>query len=200
MDWNNVSLDELPALIWRELERGCAELEHPFRTPVFGTADEWAASLRTVVLRGVDPARRLLICHTDLRSQKVRHLRRNPQAQWLFYDPRQKIQLRASGLCTVHRSDDLARKAWEDTPLASRAHYCAMFPPGEMISSPEAAFAPGWKESSPTVEQAEAGWPNFAVIVTTVDSFDWLQLRYEGHRRAGFTWTGERLAANWIAP
>ena len=200
MEWTFSNLDELPSLIWQSLERGCKELDHPFRTPVFGTADEWAASLRTVVLRGVDPSRRLLTCHTDFRSQKIRHLWRNPQAQWLFYDARSKIQLRASGLCSLHHGDDVARKAWLNTPLASRANYCSLLPPGEMISNADAAYTPGWKASEPTVQQAEAGWPNFAVIVTTVDSFDWLQLRIEGHRRAGFTWTGERLVANWIAP
>lgn len=200
MDWETKSLDELLTRIWTAFEAGCRELQHPFHAPALATSSDIEPALRTVILRGADPAGRLLVCHTDIRSAKCRELRCCTRAQWLFPDPAARVQIRAGGETMVHSRNALAREAWLKTPLASRANYCTKWAPGVRIGSPGDALPAAWKEHGPTVEEAEAGFANFAVLATTVEHFDWLQLAADGQRRAGFAWTGERFAGNWLVP
>jgi len=199
MEWIFDRLSELPPQIWRTLELAAREIDNPMRTATLGTANDLHASLRTVILRHVDPARRLLICHTDARSAKVRELRKNPQVQWLFYHPAERIQIVAGGQAMIHQNNAFARDAWQSTPLINRVNYCTRLAPGIEIPSADAAW-PKWQEETPTVEESEIGWPNFAVIVAEIEHLELLQLRPEGHRRAGFTWTGRDFRGHWLVP
>ena len=200
MDWTTTNLDELVAQIWRALERAGHEEGNPFRTPSLGTANELEVSLRTVVLRHVHPATRELTCHADYRSRKIWDIRKNPQVGWLFHHPGEKIQVRAGGTALVHQNNSVARAAWQGTPLANRLNYCTALAPGTRLAGPDTSLPAQWKHSPPTLEETEAGWPNFAVIRTTIDHLEWLHLRPEAHRRAGFTWMENHFSGHWLVP
>ena len=200
MDWTTTNLSELLAQIWPVLERACDEEGNPWRTPALGTANELEISLRTVVLQQVHPASRELVCHTDYRSRKVWELRRNPQVRWLFYHPGEKIQVRAGGTVLVHQNNSVTRSAWQRTSLANRLNYCTTLAPGTRLAEPDTSRPARWKNCLPTLEETEAGWPNFAVIVTTIEHLEWLHLRPDGHRRAGFTWLENRFSGHWLVP
>ncbi len=200
MDWTTANLDELVVQLWQGLERGGTEEGNPLRTPTFGTASELELSLRTVVLRQVHVASREFACHTDYRSRKIWEIRKNPQVRWLFHHPGEKIQIRAGGTALIHQNDSLARAAWQQTPLTNRLNYCTPLAPGTRLPSPDASRPARWKHCLPTLEETEVGWPNFAVIVTTIEHLEWLHLRPEGHRRAGFTWIENRFSGHWLVP
>jgi pyridoxamine 5'-phosphate oxidase len=198
--WNAHQLDALLPQIWHALQLACAELHHPFRTPVLGTAGEMGCELRTVILREVQPDARLLICHTDQRSPKVRAIEHRPRVQWLFHDPREGVQIRASGPSSLHQGDDPARQAWQRTPLPSRLNYCSAQAPGTPIPDPADALPATLREGGLTVEQSESGWPNFCLIVTTVERLEFLQLQSDGHHRALFAWSGRQFDSAWLVP
>jgi pyridoxamine 5'-phosphate oxidase len=200
LNWATINLNELLAQIWPLLERASQEAGNPLRTPVFGTANELEISLRTVVLRQVQPASRELVCHTDYRARKSWEIRKNPQVRWLFYHPGEQIQIRAGGTAILHQNNDVARAAWERTPLPNRRNYGTPLAPGTRLPSPDASLPAGWKNGLPTLDESEIGWPNFAVVVTAVDQLEWLHLRPEGHRRAGFTWVGDHFSGHWLVP
>ncbi|MBM3876579.1 MAG: hypothetical protein FJ386_07665 [Verrucomicrobia bacterium] len=201
MHWSFSALDDLPGLVWRALEEAAAAAEHPLRTAAFGTATQFDASMRTVVLRSVDTARRQLACHSDVRTAKVQHLRLNPNVQWLFHDAAARVQLRITALAMTHHVDAIAEAAWKSVPVTNRPNYCSRHPPGTAIAAPELALPAEWRERVPTPDETARGFDNFAVLVTTVEHMDWLQLGADGrHRRAGFTWTGTRFSGVWLAP
>ena len=200
MNWTTTNLDELLAQIWQALARGGAEEGNPLRTPALGTANEHEMSLRTVVLRHVNLASHELVCYADYRSRKIWEIRKNPQVRWLFHHPGEKIQIRAGGVAMVHQNNTVARAAWQNTPLANRTNYCTALAPGTRLADPDASLPARWKHVPPTREETEAGWPNFAVIVTTIDHLEWLHLRPDGHRRAGFTWMQNRFSGHWLVP
>jgi pyridoxamine 5'-phosphate oxidase len=200
VNWNSRHFDALLPQIWHVLRLACDELQHPFRAPVLGTAGAKHCELRTVILREAQPGPRLLVCHTDFRSPKIRDIQRQPQVQWLFHQPLDGVQIRASGPATIRHGDDLARQAWQQTPLPSRSNYCSVQPPGTPIAEPSAALPVHWRDGGMTVEQSEAGWPNFCVIVTTVERLEFLQLKSDGHHRIAFTWRGDQFDAAWIVP
>lgn len=198
--YTTTDLATLPARLWNELERAAAEPANPFRTPVLGTTNLFECSLRVVVLRRADAAKRHLIAYSDGRAQKVHQLKLCEQAHWLFYDPARRTQLRISAGTMLHQNDPITREHWQALPLAGRRNYCANLPPGTDIHAPGDAIAPELKLSSVTKQQLEVGYENFVVLVATVDQIDWLQLDDETHVRAVFNWTAAGWSGLWLVP
>ena len=200
MSLNAADLETLPARIWRDLESAVADEAGPFRTPVLGTTNLFECSMRVVILRQADGARRELMCYSDARAQKVHQLKLCEQAHWLFHDPARRLQLRISAHTMVHQNDPVAREHWLKTPLAHRRNYSANQPPGSDIHAPGDAIAPALKSPKVTARELEPGYENFSVLVSTVDQIDFLQLGDEGHVRAVFNWTAVTWSGLWLVP
>lgn len=200
MSFTATDLETLPAALWRDWERAVETESHPFRTPVLGTTNLFECAMRVVVLRRADAAKRQLVSYSDARAQKVHQLKLCEQAHWLFYDPARRVQLRVSAGTMVHQSDRIAAEHWQQTPLAHRRNYCANQPPGTDIHAPGDAIAPELKSPKVTAQQLEAGFENFAVLVSTVDQIEFLQLADEGHIRAVFNWTAAKWSGLWLVP
>ena len=174
------------AAMWSLLVRASDDPGDPFRTPALATIGNAGPSVRTVVLRDVIAGLGRLVCYSDRRSPKIADLRQNPRAEWLFYNPAKKNQIRASGLSTIHIGDDIAREAWRGVPLPNRANYCTSKPPGATLAPGESPFPSAWKGALPTLEQSGAGFTNFTVIETEITSIDWLSLRPGENEREQF--------------
>ena len=200
MSYAATDLEALPQAIWSDLERAVTDPASPFRTPVLGTTNLFECAMRVVVLRHADGAKRELVCYSDARAQKVHQLKLCEQGHWLFHDPARRLQLRISAHTMVHQSDAIARVHWAKTPLAYRAHYCANLPPGTDLHAPGDAIAPALKSPKVTAKEVEPGFENFAVLVSTVDQLEWLQLGDEGHVRAVFNWTAAKWSGLWLVP
>jgi hypothetical protein len=197
--WDN--FEAILANCWEMLSRGVTKARDPFHTPVLGTATALGCSLRTVVLRRVIRPQRLLICHTDRRSDKVRQIEANSRVSWLFYHPRQKVQLRLVGPATLHTNDALADEQWAATSLMSRRCYCAEAGPGTPSPEPISGLPDSLLDRTPTLAESEAGRENFVVVAGRIDYMDWLYLQARGgHRRARFIWGEDGYSATWVAP
>lgn len=182
------SLDAIFVQIWIDLAQGAARAAHPFHTPALASLAADGPDLRTVVLRYAELEARQLLCHTDYRSPKVRELREQCNAAWLFYHPMNKIQLRIRGTVTVHHDDELARARWKKATRRSRQCYRTQLAPGTATDAPGIG------------EPLAAGFQNFAVIDCTVHSIDWLYLHSQGHLRARFDWQDGQWRSGWVAP
>jgi hypothetical protein len=108
--------------------------------------------------------------------------------QWLFYDPAARVQIRLRGRCRIHHRDPLADALWETVPEANRVNYRSPHAPGEPLTDPSAE-SPG-----------SSGGENFAVLLTTVDEMDWLELGTPRHRRMRLRWAGSEWTGQWIQP
>lgn len=189
-NWCTDSLAELNDIIWASLTRACSAPGEPWRLPALATLGTTGPQARTVVLREADADSRHLVAWTDVRSPKVAELRREPRAHWLFHDPANGRQLRASTLVRVHHDNELARAAWATVPEANRANYQGVAVPGTVTAQPASA--------GQVPDGARP--PQFAVLVATVYELDWLWLDPHGHRRAWFRWTEERWTGAWLVP
>lgn len=176
---------------WARLSAGATDAGSAFHTPVVAIShEETGASVRTVVLRRVDPAQRLLFFHTDRRSPKFESLHHERKAAWLFYDPALKLQLRVLTTTTLHTEDAIAHEMWRTTPAETRALYGSPLTPGTPL--------PGPLLSPPA--PASDGRDNFAVVRCEVVEIDWLFLHPTGHRRIRFTLDDEHVTSTWLAP
>ncbi len=187
-------LDATLAKAWGLLDLGVTDRRSPFHTPTIATIrGDGAPSVRTVVLRAVDPDRRTLRFHTDRRSNKVRELVVDPRVALHFYDPAEKIQLRVDGRATLHVEDAAAAEAWDGTRPFSRLCYGVSPNPGVEITDPRMA-------AQETSGDRDAGRENFAAVSVDIACLEWLYLAAHGHRRARFTWEGQNPTAAWRVP
>ncbi|MDO9498548.1 pyridoxamine 5'-phosphate oxidase family protein [Falsiroseomonas sp.] len=184
-------LDATLAEAFRLIARGVADRRHPFHTPTLATlAADGAPSARTVVLRGFDAATRQLRIHTDRRAAKVAELNAQPRASLHMYDHGAAVQLRLSCLATLHADDAVAQSGWAASRDFSRMCYAIQPAPGTPCAEPPPAPA-----------DAEAGRPNFCVVLLRIDRLEWLHLAAAGHRRAHFAWSGPGgPEAGWLVP
>jgi pyridoxamine 5'-phosphate oxidase len=189
-------LDGSSAHAWAMLVRGAADRRAAFHSPVVATADERGEpSQRVMVLRAVDVPRRTLRFHSDLRSAKLNHLKQQPRASVLAYDGHAKLQLRMGAVVSVHHSDEVAKAAWTATRPQGRLCYEQAVAPGQPIAAP----LPELPAQARTAT-GDDGTANFAVLILTVDSLEWLYLATEGHRRAHWCWDGAAWQGQWLAP
>lgn len=176
------------------LARGAADRRHPFHTLQVATlGEDGAPSVRTVVLRAVEPSARRIRFHTDARSRKARELAAEPRLAICAYHPAAGIQLRLWGEATLHRDDGVAEAAWAATRPFSRACYRLAAAPGTPAPDPYAALTEAG-------EGAEAGRAAFLAVTVAVARMEFLHLAASGHRRALYDWSSGALEARWLVP
>lgn len=184
------------ARVFAPLAAAAAGPGHPFRSFAVATADPAGApEVRTVILRGFDPAERTLAFFTDSRSPKFDYLVRQKRAALLFYDAAARLQVRTLAAVTVHHGDADARLVWSATRGESRTMYAERYAPGEEVP-PETETA---HPSVPPVDDPFA-FGNFAVVECRFDSLDVLELSPLGNRRAVLSWEGKSVRLTRLAP
>ena len=192
LPWHS-DLDAALEEAWRRLVRGAADRRSPFHTmTVATTRPDGAPTARTMVLRGVDPARRVLRFHTDRRSPKLAELTADARVALLLYDPGARLQLRIDGRAAILAEGAVPDALWARTREQSRTCYRQPEGPGTPLPGPELAI--------PDAVDDAHGRDRFTAVEVTVDRLDWLFLNIGGHRRALFDWTGGDLSQGWIAP
>ncbi|WP_404325653.1 pyridoxamine 5'-phosphate oxidase family protein [Aerophototrophica crusticola] len=156
---------------------------------------------RTVVLRGVQPADRILRFHTDRRAPKLAGLAAEPRVGLLLYDPGARLQLRLDGVAEVVGEGGLPDRLWDRSHPGSRACYRQPVAPGASVDGPRVAIPPAGEPAH--------GRENFAIVQVRVHRLDWLFLNADGHRRACFDFSpagegpspeghgGQGIAAGW---
>jgi hypothetical protein len=191
----DLDLQQIPQECWKLLREGVSTAGSAMHTPCLATVGEHGPSVRTVVLRYFDEDQRMLACHTDIRSAKIREAEADSRASWLFYDPQRKLQLRLAGQLSIHVDDGLADNRWDQTTDMGRACYNTASGSGQQVSRP--ARAPGRISDE---KEARLARSQFAVIACRIEFLDWLLLSAKGHRRAQFLWRADKLEASWVTP
>ncbi|MBC04267.1 MAG: hypothetical protein CMJ34_13355 [Phycisphaerae bacterium] len=181
------------AAIWSLWQRGVVDSRSPMRLPVVGTVGvDGLPELRTVVLRSAQLDTRQLVLHSDIRAAKVSAIKQRPSLAWHFWNPRHRLQLRASGPARLHLSGPILDTAWARLSDHQKRTYAATAPPASTLE--EAG------DGLPPLQQAESGRANFCVVAGTINHIDVLQLRRGGHRRCLLSWSEDRWSAQWVVP
>lgn len=196
-----ISHGEILKKIWKHLDLGVLEREHPFHTPVFASIGaDGAPHARTIVLRRFWRKAPRLAFHTHSEAPKISEIRLNPQVAFSLYHPQEKFQLRVKALAQIHTDDDLADAQWLETGFFSRRAYtCAA--PSQVSRKPTSGLPDGLTQQNYTETDPEAGRANFAVISASVCSIDCMELDVRGHRRSLFIWNADgEMEAKWLTP
>ena len=193
-------LDKVYLKIWDLIKTGLKNRNAPFHIPVFICGDKNKFNGRIVVLRGVDQLEKKIWFHSDIRSNKVKFLKSNPEATLLFYDKSEKIQLRISGFTKINYQNDITQISWKKTAHMSRQCYLGDKSPGSITQIPTSGLTENVDNLKYSIEESETGYKNFCVIETFIKSIEWLYLAAKGHRRAYFLLKKDSLEKKWLIP
>ena len=193
-------LNKVYSKVWELLDLGLQNRDAPFHIPVFICGNKNKSDGRIVVLRGVNKDKKKIWFHSDIRSNKVKFLKTNPESSLLFYDKFEKIQLRISGLAKINYQNEITKHSWKKTVHMSRQCYLGKKAPGSSSSSATSGLTEDIDNSKYTLEESEIGYKNFCVIETYIKSIEWLYLAAKGHRRAYFNLNKKQLEKKWLIP
>ena len=132
--YNN--LDKVYSKIWKLLDTGLQNRDAPFHIPVFICGNKNKSDGRIIVLRGVDKERKKIWFHSDIRSNKIKILKINPESTLLFYDKSEKIQLRIFGQTKINYKNEITERSWKKTAHMTRQCYLGNKAPGSDTSNP----------------------------------------------------------------
>lgn len=179
------SLSEIEAAVWAQLVLSAGDKRHPWRTAVLATTDGEIADARTVILREVVAGEKRLVVYTDQRSAKVGQLAEHPVGTLVMWSPALGWQLRCRVRLSLITSGLAVSSRWASIQLTPAAQdYLSPVAPGSEVRTPS------------TGGDGTAALPYFAVVEARVEQLDWLELHFEGHRRAVFDAQGAR----WLQP
>ena len=193
-------LDKVYLKIWELLKMGLQNRNLPFHIPVFICGNKEKSDGRIVVLRGINKEEKKIWFHSDIRSNKVKNLKLNSKATFLFYDKNEKIQLRISGNTMINYKNDITKNSWSKTAHMSRQCYLGEKAPGSDSLDPTSGLTSDIDNLKYTIEESEIGYENFCVIETFIKSIEWLYLAAKGHRRAYFSFKNNSLEKKWLIP
>lgn len=189
------NLDAALATSWNLLARGVADRRSCFHTLTMASVGlDGRPRARTVVSRSVDRTVQALRFHCDVRTDKFAELSRDPRIALHGYDPGAKIQIRIEGRASLHTDDPVADEAWSGSRPSSQMCYGTAPAPGAELEEGGAFELPAGEE------EIAAGRGNFCAVVVEVQQVEFLYLAFEGHRRARFTFDGDRIEAAWLVP
>ena len=196
--YNN--LDEVYLKIWKLLNEGLRNRDASFHIPVFVCGEKNKFDSRIVVLRGVSETEKKIWFHSDIRSNKVKVLKSNSEANFLFYDKSEKVQLRINGISKINYKNGITLDSWKKTAHMSRQCYLGDKAPGSDVAVATSGLTENVDNSKYTIEESEIGYENFCVIETYIKSIEWLYLAAKGHRRAYFSLKNNSLEKKWLIP
>ena len=190
--------NEIKRKIWLMLDDAITNRASQFRIPTFICGDQSDFDGRIVVLRKSDQLNNTVQFHSDIRSDKIEKLKKNPKAAMLFYDKDEKIQVRLKIECVVNHNNEITKESWSKTQHISRKCYLVDNGPGSESASPTSGLKPELDNFEFTLEQSEEGYKNFTVIQCKIKLIEWLYLAAKGHRRARFDL--ETKKDTWLVP
>ena len=192
------NFDEIKKKIWLMLNDAVTNRASQFRIPTFICGDQSDFDGRIVVLRKSNQKDNIVQFHSDIRSDKIEKLKRNPKAAMLFYDKEEKIQVRLKVECLVNHNNEITKESWSKTQHISRKCYLVDNGPGSESDVPTSGLKPELDNFDYTKEQSEEGYKNFTVIQCKIKSIEWLYLAAKGHRRAKFDLESKK--DTWLVP
>ena len=162
-----------------------------FHSPTVSSIDESGINSRVMVLREFNLKKRFMRFHTDYRAPKIKQYKKNNIASVLCYDPILKIQIKLQGVIDVNYHNSITRSAWDGSTTRSKKCYSVKGGSSLKISNPgEYDLKDG---------NIEDGYINFAVLIFSFTTLEFLHLKSSGHRRALHTWD-DKLQSSWLVP
>tara|TARA_B100000886_G_scaffold129551_1_gene87352 strand:+ start:426 stop:1028 length:603 start_codon:yes stop_codon:yes gene_type:complete len=165
--------------------------KNQFHTPIVSSIDGNKIVSRVMVLREFDLKKKIMRFHTDNRAAKIRSFQKNNTATVIGYDPNLKVQIKLQGNINVHIDDSQTLSAWDGSTARSKKCYSVKDGSTQQINNPETHDIKDFN--------VEEGYKNFAVLIFSFYSLEFLYLKSSGHRRSIHDWQDD-YKSSWLVP
>ena len=186
---NYVAIDKVFKNIWDYLKVGVKNRDSDYHTFSFATSYKNIVKNRTIVLRDYSEKNKTISFHTNNLTEKILDINNNKNVEALFYNRKEKIQIRISGLATINKQDNLYKKKWLEMSSQTKECYFQNINPGQSIDDPDLVTSTIKNEIS----------KNFKIITIHINKIDWLYLSSKGHKRIKFI-APDNFKGKWVAP
>ncbi len=177
---DNNNLEQLHTAAWQLMEEATHSYKMEMHQFFIATSANNEPEVRTVILRKVDAVTKTIRIHSDIRSSKIMAIQNNPKVSAVLYDHSNRLQVRLSGIATIHHTCKLATDAWNACQLSSQLHYSNLEPSGSPLNLPEQLNV---NDKNPSAETLAFCKSNFCVVTIEVQSADIMHLHYTYNRR-----------------
>ena len=184
------NLNKIEQLIWDFFQQGVKNKKSAFHYPTIATGNERRFNLRTVILREVVRDSHIIIFHTDIRSKKIKELKSNNRLHLHVYDKKNKIQIQAEGKAEIFNKVKLNELTWNSLSNNTKSAYLIKETPGIKIKS----------EKDFSYLDEKKGFRNFAIVKVGIKKITFLNLNYDGNKKAFFEYGKNNIKYFWIVP
>ncbi|MHC2574693.1 pyridoxamine 5'-phosphate oxidase family protein [Rhizobium leguminosarum] len=152
--------------------------------------------LRTVILRDANFDEATVTFITDIRSTKIKEIRRDPRVSAIAYDLESRVQIKLVGTAAIVEDEDTRRAMWQRLRPHTRKQFERDLPPGISLDSDDGTSM-GLGDNGKAPKEP---YERFAVVAITITSAEWLDVSGEEHMRYAFyrdrrpKWHGLRVS------
>ena len=172
--YNNLS--NLEEKVVELLTHGANFKKSDFHAPTLSTISEKnIPNARIIILRDFFYPTWQLLFHSDKRSKKIYEIKRISNLCLVFYDKKEKIQLRVMGEGKILKNYN---NSWQQLGTFSKYNYASYKDPGDTSEVPTSGINDEFKNDS------SKSFKNFSTILVSINLIDWLYLSKLGNRRA----------------
>ena len=187
--------------IWACLNAGAGPGRSPFTLMQAATVGlDGSPQVRTVVLRKANREADAIWFHTDVRSPKVAELRADPRISLLAYDPETNLQIRVQGSAMISDDESDRRAMWTSSRPHTLTLYRSPCCPSTEIARPSDAYPESEPELDTDAAATKSGYAHFALVRVSIDRFDVLHIKSEGHQRCVLNQSDTGWQAHWVSP
>ena len=193
-DFNTFSLTDFLNLSQNQLQEALTDSRHDFHIMSVSTLNTIQEPIaRTVILRQVDYKNKTLGFHSDVRSDKIKHLKKNPKVSLLFYSKRLRLQLSFNAICTIHTQNKMAKTSFDASSSYSKQCYAIQKAPKSTLT--QNRILP----QSDLLLNEEAQYQHFCVCLCQFYSLHLLWLNHKGNIAAQYNWDPHLfLNSSWV--
>ena len=183
-------LKKIEQLIWDFLQQGVKNKKSLFHYPTIATRSENSFNLRTVILRNVISKERIIVFHTDYRSNKVKELKNNNKISLHIYDHKNKIQIQSEGRAKIFNKEKLNELVWNSLSKYTRKAYLLKKAPGKKIKNIRDL----------EYLNNQDGFKNFTIVKVKINKIIFLKLDIDFNKKALIKYGIKNTNYHWLAP
>jgi len=179
-----LAMDDLQYLngIWNRL-RSMADGSAPSAAIQIATVSSTGSpGLRTVIVREASFEEATVSFITDIRSTKIKDIRRDPRVSAISYELESRVQIKLAGTAAIVDDKDARHAVWERLKPHSRKQFERDLPSGISLYSSDGTPM-GWEDDGASPKEP---YDRFALVSISVTSAEWLDVSTEDHTRYAF--------------
>ena len=198
----NTSPKILLSECWNLIELGIQSRKSNYHTMSLHYIANGKPKSINLIPRKLDKVSHQINCHTDYRSQKIKHLQKSPSVCGLFWCRDNKIQITIEATVSIVHNTDTTQAIWNNMRHMSKICYCSDIKPSTKTTSLSTGFTKeGWAQRN-QVANTPAPYNNFSILQMNINSLERLHLSANGHSKIRFFLNQETQAwtHQWLTP